>query len=54
LVVALVTLSAASTTAEPITIDWVTVGDPDNADDDTGYGAVADSYRIGKYVVTIQ
>ena len=54
LVIALVTLSAASTPAEPITIDWVTVGDPDNADDDTGYGTVADSYRIGKYVVTIQ
>ncbi len=40
--------------AEPITIDWVTVSDPGNAADTTGYGAVAESYRIGKYEVTIQ
>jgi hypothetical protein len=44
-----------------VTIDWVTVGDPANAADPaisascpTGgcYGAVADTYRIGKYEVT--
>ena len=35
-----------------VTIDWVTVGDPGNTADDTGYGAVADVYRIGKYEVT--
>jgi formylglycine-generating enzyme required for sulfatase activity len=41
-------------TAAPaaVTIDWVTVGDPGNANDTTGYGAVADTYRIGKYEVT--
>ncbi len=35
--------------AHAVTIDWVTVGDPGNAADDTGYGAVADSFRIMKY-----
>jgi formylglycine-generating enzyme required for sulfatase activity len=37
--------------AQPlITIDWVTVGDPGNAaDDTTTYGAVADSFRIMKF-----
>jgi len=35
-----------------VTIEWVTVGDPGNAADDTGYGAVAYTYRIGKYEVT--
>ena len=39
--------------AHAVTIDWVTVGDPGNAADDTGYGAVSDSYRIGTYEVTI-
>jgi formylglycine-generating enzyme required for sulfatase activity len=38
--------------AQAVDIDWVTVGDPGNADDDTGYGAVAYTYRIGKYEVT--
>ena len=36
-------------------LEWVTVGDPGNDPDtryDTGYGAVADLYRIGKYEVT--
>jgi len=32
--------------------DWVTVGDPGNAADDTGYGAVDEVYRITKYEVT--
>jgi|688.fasta_scaffold39998_8 formylglycine-generating enzyme required for sulfatase activity len=36
----------ASLRAELVTIDWVTVGDPDNAADTTGYGRVAESYRI--------
>jgi sulfatase modifying factor 1 len=35
--------------AHAVTIDWVTVGDPGNAADDTGYGAVADSFRIMKF-----
>ena len=30
-------------------IDWVTVGDPGNAADNTSYGAVADSFRIMKF-----
>ena len=36
----------------PMTMNMVTVGDPGNAADTTGYGAVAYSYKIGKYVVT--
>jgi len=43
-----------SASAHAVTIDWVTVGDPGNAAYTTGYGAVADSYQIGKYEVTIQ
>jgi formylglycine-generating enzyme len=42
-----------------VTYDWVTVGNPGNAgdtqvmsDSTSGYGAVADTYRIGKYEVT--
>ena len=35
-----------------ITMDFVTVGNTDNAADDTGYGAVDYSYNIGKYEVT--
>jgi len=36
--------------AQPlITIDWVTVGDPGNSNDTTGYGAVAEEYRIMKF-----
>jgi formylglycine-generating enzyme required for sulfatase activity len=33
-------------------MDMVTVGNPGNADDATGYGSVAYDYRIGKYEVT--
>jgi formylglycine-generating enzyme required for sulfatase activity len=40
-------LTAAA--AHAVTIDWVTVGDPGNAADDTTYGAVADSFQIMKY-----
>lgn len=39
--------------AVAVTIDMVTVGDPGNAADDTGYGAVASAFQIGKYEVTI-
>lgn len=35
-----------------ITIDFVTVGNPGNANDDTGYGGVSYVYQIGKYEVT--
>ncbi len=41
-----------------VTIDWVTVGDPNNAPDTTGdpnpAGAVADSFQIMKYEFTNQ
>jgi sulfatase modifying factor 1 len=51
-----------SVPAHAVTIDWVTVGDPGNANDPIdpgygggiGYGAVNYEYRIGKYEVTIQ
>ena len=33
-------------------IEWVTVGDPGNDDDDTGFGAVGATYRISKYEVS--
>lgn len=36
-----------------VTIDWVTVGNPGNAPDSTGYGAVGYTYNIGKNEVTI-
>ncbi len=45
-------LVAATAHAAPVTIDWVTVGDPGNANDTTGYGAVATSYKIMKYEFT--
>jgi formylglycine-generating enzyme required for sulfatase activity len=35
-------------------IDWVTVGDPGNSADTTGYGAVADSFQIMKFEFTNQ
>jgi len=38
--------------AQAITIDTVTVGDPGNAADTTGYGSVSYTYSIGKYEVT--
>ena len=44
---ALITSASAS-----ITMDWVSVGNPGNAADTTGYGAVAYAYQIGKYEVT--
>ena len=44
----LVALPAASA----ITIAWSPVGNPNNASDSTGYGAVGYSYNIGTYDVT--
>lgn len=38
--------------SQAVTMDWVTVGNAGNADDDTGYGGVAYEYQIGKYEVT--
>ena len=51
---ALIYLAQPHVHADPISIDWVTVGDPGNANDTTGYGAVNDEYRIAKHEVTIQ
>lgn len=39
--------------ARAVTIDLVTVGNPGNAADTTGYGAVDYGYQIGKFAVTI-
>jgi formylglycine-generating enzyme required for sulfatase activity len=44
---ALITSASAS-----ITMDWVNVGNPGNAADTTGYGAVGYAYQIGKHEVT--
>ena len=43
---------ALGATAQAVDIDWVTVGDAGNTADDTGYGAVANDYRISKYEIT--
>ena len=51
---ALVAACLAISPAHAVTIDWVTVGDPNN-DADTapsGYGAVSDSFQIMKYEFT--
>ena len=53
LALATIALAISHTPCLAVTIDWVTVGDPGNTADDTGYGAVADPFRIGKYEVTI-
>lgn len=42
----------ATSISQAVVIDWVTVGDAGNVDDDTGYGGVSDVYQIGKYEVT--
>jgi formylglycine-generating enzyme len=52
-VVALAVAAFSTTTLGAVTIDWVTVGNPGNANDTTGFGAVAYDYRIGTYEVTI-
>ena len=38
--------------ASAVSIDWVTVADPGNAVDTTGYGAVADVYLISEHETT--
>ena len=45
-------LFAIAPTASAVTIDWVSVGNPGNAADTTGYGAVGYAYQIDKYEVT--
>jgi formylglycine-generating enzyme len=51
-VVALLLVGFAVSNARAGAIDWVTVGDPGNAADTTGYGAVAASFQIMKYEFT--
>jgi len=46
-------MMAAGAAKAQITIPTVTVGDPGNANDSTGYGAVSDIYNIGTYEVTL-
>jgi len=48
-----VVLSGLTHHVQAVTIDWVEVGDPGNAADTTGYGAVVSAYKIAKYEVTI-
>lgn len=45
-------LLAFNSGTQAVTIDLVTVGNPGNANDDTGYGGVSDVYQIGTYEVT--
>lgn len=42
----------SSAVAGGVTIAWSPVGNPGNAPDSTGYGAVGYSYNIGTYDVT--
>jgi formylglycine-generating enzyme required for sulfatase activity len=42
-------ITSASAT---VTMDWVTIGNANNAADTTGYGIVDHAYRISKYEVT--
>ena len=53
-VVVVDTVTAAVTVivAATVTIDYISVGNPGNAADSTGYGAVTYAYQIGKYEVT--
>ena len=51
LAASLIALLAASSVSA-VSIDWVTVGDPGNTSDTTGFGSVGYSYQISKYEVT--
>jgi len=46
-------IGSLAVSAGTVTIDMVTVGNPGNANDTTGYGRVTYDYQIGKYEVTI-
>jgi len=46
-------LAAPAATAPPVVVDLVTVNDPNNAADTTGFGAVAYDYAIGRTSVSI-
>jgi len=52
-VAAVAILAMPAVRGETVTYEMVTVGDAGNANDSTGYGAVAYGYQIGKYEVTI-
>ncbi len=43
---------ASADTIRGINMDFVTIGNAENAADTTGFGAVSSNYRIGKYEVT--
>lgn len=45
-------LGSANLCQATVVYDWVTVGDPGNAPDDTGYGAVDEEFRMGRFEVT--
>jgi sulfatase modifying factor 1 len=44
---------AVTASAAALELEWVTVGDPGNPPDKTGFGAVAREFQIGKYEVTV-
>ena len=50
--IAILVLALPAAAAQAATIQTVPVGNSGNADDSTGYGAVAYDYNIGKYEVT--
>ena len=50
--VAHLTLAIFSHASYSVNLEWVTVGDAGNVEDETGYGSVSYDYRIGKYEVT--
>jgi formylglycine-generating enzyme required for sulfatase activity len=50
--VSITSLVSAEVIRDGIDIDFVTIGNAGNAADTTGYGAVANEFRIGKYEVT--
>lgn len=45
-------LLALTSVTQAVDIEWVTVGNAGNSDDDSGYGGVGEEYRIGKYEIT--
>ena len=47
-------LGSLAVPAHAVSIEWVMVGDPGNAADTSGYGAVADSFQIMKFEFTNQ
>ncbi len=49
---ALIGLVLASSTSYAVDIDWVTISNPGNAPDDTGFGSVSYEYMIGRTEVT--